>query len=353
MIARPADTALRTLEFAHPMHLLALWGVPIIFALLLWLRLRSAAKLGRFADDERLAQLAPPRRVLHDVISVGVICLALALCVVALARPRHSPEPREVTQRGRDVVFVVDVSRSMLARDLAPDRLGRAKLWIRDLVHELEGHRVGLVAFAGESVVKCPLTLDRGFFDVALEDLGPAAVSRGGTLIGDAIRVAVEDVLNLKDERDAATAGTRDVILITDGEDQGSFPVEAADRAGALGVRVIALGLGSSDAGATVLDAEGKPVLYNGEPVRSRLDPELMRQVAAASRKGAFLNVGDGAINLDEVYRDLTANTGTTEFGAEETLTWQELFQPLLGAAAILLGLEPLTLAAHRRRRNP
>src|SRR5207248_2088929 len=124
----------------------------------------------------------------------------------------------------------------MLAQDVAPSRLERTKIWINDLVGSLRGDRVSLVAFAGAAVVKCPLTLDYGYFRMSLEELSPGSVPRGGTLIGDAIRKTMSQVF---DVGGAAASRHRDIILITDGEDHESFPVQAAEQAGKDGVRII------------------------------------------------------------------------------------------------------------------
>lgn len=340
---------LRTLRFEQPAWLMALWLAPVVFALLLFAQARADARLVRFARADLLARLAPARRRWRDAAQAAALTLAGALCVVALARPQHSPEPREVVSTGREIVFVIDVSRSMLARDLPPNRLDRARLWVRDLVDSLRGDRVGLVAFAGEAVVKCPLTVDRGFFTLALEELTPASVTRGGSMIGDAIRVALDDVFRIDDNPEPAAS--RDIILITDGGDQGSFPVAAAERAGIAGVRIITIGLGATGDGAVVPAGEdGQPLTYEGQVVRSALDADLLKRVATASAGGVYLGVGDGAINLDEVYRDLSAGRARAEFDTMQDLRYAELFPPLLALAALLIGLEPLLLArrAHK-----
>ncbi|MEO0484210.1 MAG: VWA domain-containing protein [Planctomycetota bacterium] len=353
--AGSVEEAVRTLRFAQPAWLLLLWATPLLGALLVWLQDRADARLRRFADADLLDQLAPPRRRWRHWLRAAVVCLAIGLISAGLARPQHSPEPREVRGAGAEVVFAIDVSRSMLARDLAPNRLSRTKLWVRDLVATLEGDRVGLVAFAGDSVVKCPLTDDRGFFTLALEELDPSAVTRGGSMIGDAIRVAVEDVFRIDPDEPAPEPGSRDLIIITDGEDQGSFPVAAAEAAGDAGVRIITIGIGSPDQGATIPagprdDSVAGALAFQGEVVRSRLDADLLAQIAAATPGGVLLNVGDGAINLDEVYRDLSADRERIAFDRTETVAYAELFQPLLALAAVLLGLEPLLARSTRRR---
>ncbi|MEI7658101.1 MAG: VWA domain-containing protein [Phycisphaerae bacterium] len=273
-----------------------------------------------------------------------------AAIAIAAARPQSDPVAEQVSVRGRDLVFVVDVSRSMLSRDVVPDRLSRTKLWINDLVNTIGGDRVGLVAFAGVPVVKCPLTLDHGFFRMELDELSPASAPRGGTLIGDAIRKAMTDVLEPGQGRH------RDIILFTDGEDQGSFPVEAAKAAGEAGIRIIAVGIGSELEGSLVpadQAAENRYVEHDGSQVRSRLDGTTLAAITNAAREaggqGVFLHVGTGTMDFDTVYRDLIASAEQGATSQLATVTYRELFPWFLGLAAICLVVEPLVPLARRR----
>jgi Ca-activated chloride channel homolog len=273
------------------------------------------------------------RRALRSAALLG----AAALVILALARPQHSPQEREVQREGRDIAIVLDVSRSMLARDLAPDRLGRAKLWIGDLLGSLRGDRVALVAFAGTSIVKAPLTTDYGFVRLALDELTPDSVSRGGTYIGDAIRATVRDLFDDDEGRQ------RDIILITDGDDQESFPVEAAADAAQRGVRIIAIGIGDPQ-GATVPGAQ-----YEGRQVVSSLNPDALRRVAAASADGVYLHAGSGAMELDRVYADLIQAADQNVYDTTVAVSWTEAFQLLLAGALALLVLEGFIGDTRRR----
>jgi len=289
-------------------------------------------------------------------IKIVLVAIGLASLMLALARPQADPVEESVTVRGRDVVFIVDVSRSMLSRDAVPNRLARAKLWINDLVNTLRGDRVGLVAFAGAAVVKSPLTMDYGFFRMALDELSPASVPRGGTLIGDAIRKAMSDVF------EPGPGRYRDIVLITDGEDQGSFPAEAAKQAAEQGVRLIVIGIGSEVEGAPVPSEEKSDqnyLEYHGERVRSRLDQTTLATIAeAASRAagdsgggGVFLNVGTGTIDLDKVYHDLVGSADQRETEAKSNVLYRELFPYFLLIAGACLALEPLIGGRMRIRR--
>ena len=265
---------------------------------------------------------------------LAVLILSLLLCVIALARPSWKQSETTVTRKGRDVVFVVDVSRSMLAEDLYPNRLSRAKLAITDALSVMENDRVALVAFGGTAVVKCPLTLDYSFFRQAVEELSPNAVSVGGSMIGDALRKTLTEVLS-------GTGGFKDVILITDGEDQESYPIKAAAMLGEKDVRLIAVGLGDEDTGKRipVTDENGNRVFltYEGQEIWSRLDAGTLRQMTAETPGGQYLNVATGTFNMGEIYSALIKTQEKRFIDEETTVEKEENFQYFLIPAIILL----------------
>lgn len=271
-------------------------------------------------------------------IRAALVLGALSLACLSLARPALGEKSKTVKRTGRDVVFVLDVSRSMLARDLTPDRLERAKLMITDALSVIEGDRVGLVAFGGTASVRCPLTYDHSFFRLALDELSPRSVSRGGTMLGDAVRVTMNTLFS----EEQPEGRTRDIILITDGEDQGSFPVEAAQEAGERGVRIIALGLGSETGSPVPASSPRGPeyMRYDGEVVRSRLDASTLQRMADATEGGVFLNVGTGVIDLDQVYAELVKGAEQREMDSREETTLIERFQWVLLPSIGLLLLE-------------
>ena len=304
----------------------------------------ASLRLACSGGSETPPRADPAQRVLKAVLLLA----AVVFLVVALARPAWDPVRQEVVQRGRDVVFVLDVSRSMMAEDLPPNRLERAKLAILDAVDRLEGDRVALAVFAGATVVKCPLTLDYAFFRMVLEDVSPWSVSRGGTLIGDALRTVLRDVF------DGKRSNYRDIVLITDGEDHDSFPLEAAAEVGALGVRLIAIGLGdervgqripvvADDATASANVAGTRSFLQHaGQEVWSRLDADTLRKMTDATPGGRYLNVATGAIDFGEVYRRLIASAAGREIGTRELERLEEKFQIFLAVCLLLLALEML-----------
>lgn len=340
------------MRFAEPSWLLALWVVPLLAVLLAVSVVHGSAMLARFIEAPLIGRMAPVAGVAPRFIKPMLVLAGLAATVIALAQPQWNAAPREVARTGRDVCFVIDVSKSMLAEDLAPNRLERSKLWVRDVLESIRGDRVALVAFAGVASVKSPLTHDYAFVRLALDDLSPDSVARGGTLIGDAIRVALDEVF-LIGKPDAPSARRRDIILITDGEDHESFPVEAAAAAGEAGVRIIAIGIGDETRGTPIpiIDRSGRRtyVMHEGERVLSRLDGDALRRMALASAGGAYFNVSTGTIELDRVYRQLIMDGEQSEAGERTVIRYEEKFQIFVAAALILLLLEMMIHVRFRR----
>jgi Ca-activated chloride channel family protein len=316
-----------------------LWLLPVVIGLLAWAVGAARMARSRFVRPEAARRLAGSFGMLRATSRVVLLVIGLSAMVFALARPVDRARSAPVTTMGRDVCFVIDVSRSMRAEDLFPDRLERSKLWIRDTIDVLAGDRVALVAFAGDAVVVCPLTHDYGYFDSVVEDLRPETVIRGGTKIGDAIRAALDRVFL---EQDAARF--QDIILITDGEDQDSFPVSAAMAMGDRGIRLIAVGIGDASEGAKIPITVNGEIRFvtddEGEPVVSRLDEDTLREMVAQTPGGRYYSVRTGDIRLDEVYRTLINEAEQRVLETTDTIVYREWFPVLLGLAALVLMLE-------------
>ncbi len=333
-------------RFESPEMLHLLWLLPVLFGIVLYRFRRKDQALLRFAEAgliERINRsVSRARQWWKNVLVVA----ASLLIVIALARPAWNPRPEKVESKGRDIVFVLDVSRSMLAEDLKPNRLERAKIAIRDLIEKIEGDRVAMVAFAGTAIVKCPLTQDYGFFRLMLDDTGPESVGRGGTLIGDALRKTADEVYSDRLKH------YKDIILITDGEDQDSFPVEAARDVGERGIRLIAIGLGDEKEGQRipVVNEKGdRTFLRHGDQeVWSRLDADTLRKMVDATPGGRYLNVATGTFDLGAIYQDLLADAEKRTLESMKINRYEEKFQIFLGAALLLL-LAEMALSERKR----
>lgn len=280
-----------TLTFAAPLWLwVALAVVPLAVALFAGAERRASRRLARLVAPALRGRLlagaeGPGRRR----VRFGLWTLALAALAVALARPQRGFVEQPVKRRGLDLLVAVDVSKSMLATDLAPSRLGRARLAVLDLLDLLPGDRVGLVAFAGTAFLQAPLTIDYGAIREAAAELDPDLIPRGGTDLAGAMDTAL-------DAFGKAEGSNRAILLLTDGEDLGEDALAAAGRAAKAGARIFTVGLGTT-AGANIPLPRG-PFDRNrggggsddaiarerdGQPHVSRLDEERLRAIATAT----------------------------------------------------------------------
>ena len=330
----------------YMLHLL--WAIPILSAVFIYGWKKRSQGLRIFIEAGLLDRVHISTKNSAGYLKAASVLFALLFIIFSLTRPSWNPKAESVERRGRDVVFLLDVSKSMLAEDLVPNRIERAKLAIQDCVDRLQGDRVALVAFSGTSAIKCPLTLDYGFFRMMLADISTDSISRGGTMIGDAIRNIMNDVF------DDQIKEYKDIILITDGEDHDSFPVEAAKMAGDRGVRLIAIGLGDENEGTRipVTNEKGDKVFlkYKGQEVWSKLDADTLRKMVVATPGGRYFNVATGNIDLGNVYMQLIASAEKKSLESETIKRYEEKFQIFLSFALILLFLE--MIISERKKGN-
>lgn len=334
--------------FGDANKLYALWGLVPLILVLLHARNRRARAAATLLDAPMRARLMPSRRGWRAALPATLLVVGVACLVVAAARPRFGTVYEKVAQRGADLVVILDVSKSMLSRDVHPSRLERSKAYIRDLLARVGGHRAGLVVFAGRPVVACPMTADLAFFESVLTDVTPDSAPRGGTVIGDAIRAAI-DVLNPIPDRDQA------FVLITDGEDQDSFPLEAAAVAAERGVRIFTVGIGDPNVGARI-PIDGEPagasrryVTHDGKEVLSRMDEGLLQAVARETR-GAYVPARTGTYDLGDVYVDHLASLRAGALREEERRRHREQFQLFAGLGLLALLASWLIRPTHSRR---
>ncbi len=301
-----------------------------------WCFWRKARALRVLAASEMLGKINGTVSLKKQVFKAMLLVGAFVSIVLALTEPKWNPQVQKIRRKGRDVAILLDTSRSMLAEDLKPNRLEKSKLAISDLMERLQGDRIAVVTFAGNSTVKCPLTQDYAFVRMALADISTESNSRGGTMIGDAIRVAAEEVF------DKGSREYKDIILITDGEDHDSFPVQAAQKAAEEGIRIIAIGIGNETEGARIpitgANGERTFLKYEGEEVWSKVDADMLREAAMATDGGRYLGVEAGtAFDLGHIYEQLVASAEKRELESTTMMKYDEKFQIFLAIGLILL----------------
>jgi Ca-activated chloride channel family protein len=287
------------LHFAEPGLVHLLWGVAAFTGLLFWLERRGSSALDRLVAAPLQGRLLRRPPAWRRRLRIALLGLSAASAVVALMRPQWGLRTVASQRVGAEIMIALDVSRSMLAEDVAPSRLERAKAEIADLLTYLDGDQVGLIAFAGRATVLSPLTPDFGFLRLALDSAGPGSAARGGTRLEEPIRKALAGF-------QVASDAQRAILLITDGEDHDSFPVDAAREAAEQGIKIIAIGFGD-EAGSEIPFTDprtGARTLLrdaDGRPVRSRLDGDLLREIALATG-GAYVPAGTGVLDLESIY---------------------------------------------------
>jgi len=323
-------------EFENLDALHALWLVPAMLAVFVYGFARRQRARQRFASPELLLRLAPGQSRFRRGAKAALVLLALIFMIGALVGPQWGEYYQDVQRKGIDIMVALDVSRSMLARDVTPNRLERAKQDIRDLVKILPGDRVGLVTFAGTATLACPLTTDYSFFRLALEEVGPQSTPRGGSLIGDAVRKCV----SCFDDR---IQKYKAVILITDGDDHESEPVLAArDAYEQHGIRIYTIGLGDTEDGSRIPTPKGGVetyLQYEGQEVWSKMNPLLLSQMADAGN-GAYVPAGTANIELDRIYEKYITAQEQREFEDTRLKRYHVQFQWFVAAALICLSAE-------------
>ena len=281
---------------AQPLYLLLILLIPLMYIAYWLMRRWRKRRIARFGDPDLVSSLAPlvPRR--KGWLKLTLISLALLFFAIGMARPQLGAILKEKQVRGAEIMVVLDVSNSMLAEDYSPNRLERAKLAISKLVDELQGDRIGLIIFAGESFVQLPVTSDYVSAKIFLSSITTESVPVQGTAMGEAIRTAIRSFTS-------ESENSRAIILITDGENHEDDPVAAARDAVDMGARVFCIGVGSP---------EGKPIPVDGELLKdkdgnivvTRLDEATLKEVASAG-KGLYVRAGNTEFGLNSVIDEI------------------------------------------------
>ncbi|MFM1831289.1 MAG: hypothetical protein RLZZ558_1629 [Planctomycetota bacterium] len=326
-------------QFAQPGAALWIWLVAALAVVLVMGLQRRRQRLAAIAESGLMARLSPNLDLARAWIRAGLVLAASLALVAAIMDPRWGMQVEQVQRRGLDVIFAIDVSRSMLAGDASPSRLERARQFALDASEALEGDRVGLVDFAGVAAIRTPLTLNYAAFRQAVRDLEPKASARGGSMLGEAIRMAANSF-------PAADKGAKVIVVLSDGEDMESDPVTAAANAlEEQGVRVFTVGIGDSRDGARIpvigADGQRRFLVHEGQEIWSRMSPDTLEQVATAGG-GAFIAAGTAQVDMAAVYRTALADLDRIEQESSLVKRQTPRFQWFAGAALMLLVMESL-----------
>ena len=332
-----------SLTFGAPDWFWLLAAIPLAAILFLWSHKRGRELVSKIVAPRLREQLAGSVSPLRRSIRAALMLAALVFAAIALAQPRYGFIEKETKQKGRDVIVAIDTSRSMMATDVSPTRLARAKLFTQDLVRLMQGDRVGLIAFAGSAFLQAPLTLDYSAVTNSLDELDTDLIPVGGTNLATAINAALEAF-------GKAEGNTRALVVLTDGEELDADGIAAAKRAAQEGIRIFTVGIGSPEGSLIPIRLDdGQPDFVrdkDGKPVTSKLDETRLREIAAATG-GFFIPIGPEAAR--DIFEKGIVPMELSENGVFNARQPIERYQWPLAVASILLALS--LLPGDRRRR--
>lgn len=322
---------------AHYISIFIFSGL-MIFLFYIWALKRREALMERFAQKNMLGGIAPTFSIARKVWKMGLIGGAFLLCIFTLARPQWGFEWQEVKRTGLDMLIAIDVSKSMLARDVKPNRLERSKFAVKDLVKKLNGDRIGLIAFAGTAFLQCPLTIDYNGFLLALDDLNTDTIPRPGTSISVAIREAIDTLKGYKEKIKA-------LILITDGEELEGDAMRAANEAAQAGIRIYCVGVGTTGGELIPVTDESGARAYladkQGQAVKTRLNEDTLKKIAVATG-GSYVHATQSDFGLTLIYDKSVSKLEKRDIETKKKKHYQERYQIFLGIAVVFLLIEPL-----------
>lgn len=317
-------------RFAHPEYLALLAVIPIIWGVFILATIQRKHKIAKFGNPALIATLTPLMSKGRRGFKFTLLLIALTLLIFAIARPQLGSKLREVKSRGVEMMLLVDVSNSMLAEDFQPNRLERTKASINQLFTTLDQERVGLIAFAGEAVVKLPITSDFRMAQSHVARLSPSSVALQGTSITKALELASLSF-------SSNTESSKVIILITDGENHDGDAVEIAKRAAQRGIKIFTIGIGTPEGALVSIDGEMIRD-ENGDMVVSRLDEATLQQIAAAT-DGGYVRASRSSIGLSEIVDSINAME-KSELSTISYEEYNEQYQVLIAIAIFLLFAE-------------
>lgn len=324
-------------QFSQPDYLYLLFAVPLLLLLLFYAIQRKKALLRKYADTPLHTVLMNTKSYKKEGLKAVLLSVVFALLVFALAEPQMGSKVEEVKQVGIDVYILLDVSHSMHAEDLKPNRLENAKHAITTMIKRLQGDRIGLIIFAGAAYVQFPLTTDYSAANLFLSTVNTESIPQPGTDIASAIDLATNSFKKSSEEMQKV------IIIITDGEDHEGGVDRAIESAVNQDVVIYTIGMGSANgAPIPVYDNSGRRTGYKkdseGEVVLTKLNEEMLKNIAAQGNGKYYYSTGDQD-ELNMIYSDL-AGLDKTEFGSKRITEYEDRFYWFLIPAVLLLFIE-------------
>jgi Ca-activated chloride channel family protein len=322
-------------QLEQPIYFYILFAIPVVvvFFLLLLVWKRTVQK--RFVDKELLKKLSPNRSLFKSVLKVLVLCLAIACLSFALVNPKIGTKLETVKREGVDIVFALDVSKSMLAEDIAPNRLEKSKQLITQIINGLAGDRIGIIGYAGSAFPQVPITSDFSSAKLFLNGMNTDMVSSQGTAITQAIEMAQ----TFYDDEEQTN---RVLFLISDGEDHEGNVSQIAEEAAEKGIRIFTIGVGTLEGGPIPIKENGVLQYYkrdqNNEQVITRLGEETLKEIAKTAN-GEYIDGSNTKVVVDRV-KSILNGMDKKEFEAKQFTDFKDQFQWFLAGALFLLVLD-------------
>jgi len=327
------------MELDESKYLYLLFIVPIMVLLFLYNQYWKRKKQREFGDLELVKKLSPEKSVFKPILKLVVMLLALVGLILGLVNPKIGTKMETVKREGIDIVFAMDVSKSMLAEDVAPSRLEKSKQIVSQIINQLGSDRIGIVAYAGSAFPVLPITTDYGVAKMFLQSMNTDIVSSNGTSLDEAIKMSATYF-------DEKSKTSKLLILISDGEDHSVGAEDAAEEATKLGMKIITIGVGTEKGSTIPLRVNGVVESFkrdiNNEVVITKLNKEGLTTIAKAT-KGGYVDGNNTKVVLDYVKNALD-NIQKTEFESTQMANFQSQFQWFLGFAFALLFLDVFLL---------
>ncbi|MBO6607695.1 VWA domain-containing protein [Psychroserpens sp.] len=309
--------------------------IPVIIMIFIILQIWKYRAQRRFASSKLLKRLSPNQSLFKSILKLVVLSLAIACLSIALVNPKIGTKLETVKRQGVDIVFAVDVSKSMLAEDIAPNRLEKSKQLVSQIINNLASDRIGIIAYAGKAFPQLPITTDYASGKMFLQSLNTDMLSSQGTAINEAIELA-------KTYFDDEEQTNRVLIIISDGEDHSEIASSVAEEAAEEGIRIFTIGVGEPEGGPIPLKRNGVFLSYKkdseGETVITRLNEDTLKAIAEEAN-GEYIN-GNNTTQVIEDIKDILNRMDKTEFEAKEFADFKDQFQWFLGFGLFFLFID-------------
>ena len=326
-------------ELDESKYLYLLLLIPFLVALFLWVQIWKRKRQKEFGDIELVKKLSPEKSNFKPALKFGILLLGLSMIILGLVNPKIGTKVEKVKREGIDIVFAIDVSKSMLCEDIAPSRLEKSKQLVSQIINGLGSDRIGIIAYSGSAFPVLPITTDYNAAKMFLQGMNPGIISSQGSNLDEAITLTEKYF-------EGSGNTSKLLVMVTDGEDHSEKAQDAAEQAKKKGIKIITIGVGTTKGGPIPI-RNGNSVVYHkdketGETVTTKLRPEALEAIAK-NANGGYIN-GTSTKQVVDYMRKSLNNIQKTQFEATEVASFQSQFQWFLGIGFFLLLLDVFLL---------